>query len=242
MKNDSHKSTRMKQRKKYILLLICYFLPLAAILYHCLVNDFSADRFLEYRDQLRLLVDANQLLFALLFFATYMAIVVSSVSFNVVMNLFAGYLFGAAAGGLLAAAAVTCGSYILFLLSRSIAGKIRGDDLRLGILNGDPKNTAFMLIFLRLSPFFPSPVINMGCGAFGVKGPLFVWTTLLGSLPLIMVYTLIGGHLDLINQINDIYDRDLMIMLISLSLFSLAPLLKRDIRNMPRMKPEQKRS
>ena len=93
-------------------------------------------------------------------------------------------------------------------------------------------NTALMLFFTRLSPFFPASVINMGSGAMGIKSPLFAITTFLGSLPLVLAYTLIGKHLGTIVQISDIYDQNLTILLVSLGLLSFSPLLKKDIRAM----------
>ncbi len=242
MNNDGGKSTGMKKRRKFIVLVICYFIPLAMVLYHCLVNGFSADQILEYRQQFRVLADSNWLLFILLFVTTYFAIVVSSMSFTVVMNLFAGYLFGSVWGALLAAAAATGGSYVLYKLSRTVTNEIRGKNFQLKALEGGPEKTGLMLFFLRLSPFFPAPVITMGCGAFGVKARLFVLTTFFGSLPLILIYTLIGNRLELINKINDIYDHKLMIMLTLLALLSLTPLLSPKIRKMLRPKLKRERA
>jgi uncharacterized membrane protein YdjX (TVP38/TMEM64 family) len=167
-----------------------------------------------------------------LFFAIYFIIVLSSAPFTVIMNLFAGYLFGSVWGALLANAAVTAGSFVLFKFSRFLMQRLRGESANLKIFEGSVGNTALMLFFTRLSPFFPASVINMGSGAVGVKSPLFVITTFLGSLPLILAYTLIGKHLGVIAQISDIYDQNLTILLITLGLLSFAPLLKKDIRTM----------
>lgn len=217
---------------KSILLLVAYFMPLAVVLYHCTVNGFSADHFLIYRDQLQVLAETNRLLSAAMFLVIYFVIVLSSAPFTVIMNLFAGYLFGSIFGALLANAAVTAGSFVLYKFSRYIMHRLRGESVHLSIFEGGVVNTAFMLFFTRLSPFFPASVINMGSGAVGVKSPLFVITTFFGSLPLILAYTLIGKHLGAIVQIRDIYDRNLTFLLITLGLVSLAPLLKKDIRSL----------
>jgi uncharacterized membrane protein YdjX (TVP38/TMEM64 family) len=215
-----------------ILLLVAYFAPLAAIMYHCTVNGFSADHLLVYRDHLQMLSEANRLLSAAMFLVIYFIIVLSSAPFTVIMNLFAGYLFGSILGALLANAAVTAGSFILFKFSRYIMQRLRGESAHLKIFEGGAVNTALMLFFTRLSPFFPASVINMGSGAVGVKSSLFVTTTFLGSLPLILAYTLIGKHLGSIVQVSDIYDRNLTFLLVTLGLVSLAPLFKKDIRTL----------
>jgi uncharacterized membrane protein YdjX (TVP38/TMEM64 family) len=231
MKKQSGTDADTKIMNKSILLLTAYFIPLAAILYHCMINDFSADHFLIYRDQLQMLAETNRLLSAAMFLIIYFAIVLCSAPFTVIMNLFAGYLFGSISGALLANAAVTAGSFVLFKFSHYFMQRLRGEVVHLKIFEGGG-NTALMLFFSRLSPFFPASVINMGSGAMGVKSPIFVLTTFFGSLPLILAYTLIGKHLGAIVQIRDIYDQNLTILLAALGLLSLAPLLKKDIRTM----------
>lgn len=232
MKTQSETIADTKKMNKSILLLTAYFLPLAIIMYHCTINGFSADHLLLYRDQLQIFAEANWLLSATMFLIIYFIIVLCSAPFTVIMNLFAGYLFGSILGALLANAAVTAGSFILFKFSRFIMQRLRGESVHLKIFEGGAGNTALMLFFTRLSPFFPASVINMGSGAVGVKAPLFVITTFFGSLPLIFAYTLIGKHLGAIVQISDIYDRNLTFLLIMLTLISMAPLLKKDIRTL----------
>ena len=232
MKIQSRTDANTKKTNKSILLLTAYFVPLAVILYHCTVNGFSADHFLIYRDQLQMLAETNRLLSAAMFFIVYFVIVLCSAPFTVIMNLFAGYLFGSIWGALLANAAVTAGSFVLFRFSGYIMQRLRGEVMHLKIFEGGVGNTALMLFFSRLSPFFPASVINMGSGAMGVKRGDFTVTTFFGSLPLILAYTLIGKHLGAIAQVDDIYDQNLTILLILLGLISMAPLLKKDIRAM----------
>jgi uncharacterized membrane protein YdjX (TVP38/TMEM64 family) len=232
MKDQNRIDPNSKRVNRSILLLTAYFAPLAVIMYHCTVNGFSADHFLLYRDQLQMLVEANRFFSATMFLMIYFIIVLSSAPFTVIMNLFAGYLFGSLLGALLANAAVTTGSYVLFKFSHYIMQRLRGESVHLKIFEGGTVNTALMLFFTRLSPFFPASVINMGSGAVGVKSPLFVITTFLGSFPLILAYSLIGKHLGAIVQIRDIYDRNLTFLLVMLGLVSLAPLLKKDIRTL----------
>ncbi len=229
-----------KVKKKKIFLLIVYLIPMGVFTCYCMVNNFSGDSFLAYKEQFTTFRDANIVLFALLFLLIYSACVAASISFNVIMNLFAGYLFGAVMGTLFANIAITCGSYILFLLSRSSTTELRNRYSNLKILKADKKNTILTLFFLRLSPFFPAPLITIGCGTFNVKNHIFILTTFFGSFPLILIYALIGSHLETINQIGDIYDKNLMILLFSLTLISLSPLLKHEIREMLGIKKIQR--
>jgi uncharacterized membrane protein YdjX (TVP38/TMEM64 family) len=232
MRSNNEKRINAKNMKKSILLLVAYFIPLAVIMYQCFVNGFSADQLLHYRDQLRILADMHLFFSIFLFLIVYFAVVLCSAPFTVIMNLFAGYLFGSITGALLANAAVTGGSYVLFKFSRYLANKMKGDRLHLGFIKTCSANAGLMLFFSRLSPFFPAPVINVGSSLMGVKSRLFVLTTFFGSLPLILMYTLIGKHLGTFSRINEIYDQNLIIMLTALTLISLAPLLKKDIRGM----------
>ena len=105
-------------KKKNVVFLLLYCLPLLFFVYQCLVNDFSTDMLLEYKDYFVSMKNKHQLLFSFLFVLSYSVLVASSISITAVLNLLAGYLFGPVTGTLLACVGGTAGSYILFCFIR----------------------------------------------------------------------------------------------------------------------------
>jgi uncharacterized membrane protein YdjX (TVP38/TMEM64 family) len=107
---------------------------------------------------------------------------------NPLFYLAAGYLFGAARGTALAALATTLGSATAFLFFRMAVTPpaFRRPEVR---------NLFLTLVLLRASPWFPSPLVNLFCGAARVRPTLFVASTLLGSLPLAGVYALAASRM-----------------------------------------------
>ncbi len=228
-----------KIRQKKIILLIIYLIPMAILLYQYVVNDFSVDQLLAYKYQYNTLKDAHIILFSVLFLLTYSALIATSISFNVIMNLFAGYLFGPFTGALCATIAITSGSFILFLLARSSTVKVSRKLEKIHFLKTEQKNVILTLFFMRLSPVIPAPLITIASGIYSLKSHVFLMTTFLGSLPLVFAYTVIGNHLESIDHISEIYDQPLIVSLLLLTIISLGPLLKQDVRDMMKLSGNQ---
>lgn len=105
---------------------------------------------------------------------------------NPLFYLFAGYCFGAAEGTLLAALGNTLGAtaaYRFFGATLPAATRLR--------LN----NPFPTLLLLRVSPWFPAPLITLICSTAGIAPRMFFVTTLFGSVPLILVYALVASRL-----------------------------------------------
>lgn len=101
----------------------------------------------------------------------------------------AGYLYGAVPGTAGAVLATTLGAGAAFLFfRRTIVPPPPYSRVEVG-------NLFFVLVLLRCSPWFPGPLINLFCGTNRVRPSFFVASTLLGSLPLVSVYTLTASRL-----------------------------------------------
>lgn len=108
---------------------------------------------------------------------------------NPPLYLLGGYLFGAVEATLLATlgnALGATGAYRFF--SAALPAGVR-----IPFLESD---RAFAtLVLLRLSPWFPAPLINLVCGMAKVPRRRFFLSTLLGSMPLIFAYALAASRL-----------------------------------------------
>jgi uncharacterized membrane protein YdjX (TVP38/TMEM64 family) len=129
-----------------------------------------------------------------------------------------GYYFGVVEGTAVAALATTLASLAAFqFFKKTIVSPAALRKLEVG-------NLFFVLLLLRCSPWFPSALINLFCGVFRVRASVFVASTLIGTLPLICVYTLaaskLRGHLEM----SLLYSPEILASLIVLSVISLGAL------------------
>lgn len=100
--------------------------------------------------------------------------------------------------------------------------------------NKDSKN---YLISLRLIPFFPFWLVNMGAAILQVPFFTFVWTTFFGIIPVTFAYTEAGKALDNILKSSDrltvssVLNTDTQIALLFFAGLALLPILYRRYRN-----------
>jgi len=215
---------------KHLILLLLYLLPVSFFGYHCLVNGFSTESFLEYRDYFLLQKNNHLILFSLLFVMAYSALVAASISVTVVMNILAGYLFGVFSGSLLACIGGTIGSYFLFAFTRYTARGLHGMHSGTTIESADSIQGFVPLFFMRLSPLVPAPLLSVGAAVMQLKNSVFLAATFLGSLPLILIYAMIGSHLGQIQHLQEIYDTRLILVLLLFTMGSCIPLLNKGRR------------
>ena len=88
------------------------------------------------------------------------------------------------------------------------------------------KNVFFMLVLLRCSPWFPSPLINVFCGVIRVRLSTFLASTLVGTFPLVTIYTLTASRLRGPITASILYSPELLAALSVLSITSLLGFLQ----------------
>ncbi|GGH40572.1 Uncharacterized membrane protein YdjX, TVP38/TMEM64 family, SNARE-associated domain [Cribrihabitans marinus] len=161
----------------------------------------------ENREALLAFRDANYLGMALLFVATYVAIVAFSLPGAAVASMTGGFLFGLAAGTGLNVLAATVGASAIFLAARwglgeTLAAKMEASEGRIKQLKTALNDNEIPVLFLmRLVPAVPFFVANLLPALVGVSYRNFLLTTALGIVPGALVYTWIGVGL------GDVFDR-----------------------------------
>jgi uncharacterized membrane protein YdjX (TVP38/TMEM64 family) len=121
------------------------------------------------------------------FISVFAVTVFFSAPTNSLFYLAAGYFFGLATGTIAAAAATLLGSEAAFLFFKKALAPHRS--------SRDPENVFFTLVLLRCSPWFPSSLVNLYSGSRRVPRGIFSASTMLGTLPLILIYTLTASRL-----------------------------------------------
>lgn len=151
--------------------------------------------------------DANYLLAALVFVASYVAIVGFSLPGATIATLTGGFLFGILPGVLFNLAGASIGATIIFLAARfglgeRLAARMESGEGRIARLKrGIDENQWSVLFLMRLVPAVPFFVANVVPALLNVRTGVFVVTTVVGIIPGALVYTSVGAGL------GDVFDR-----------------------------------
>jgi uncharacterized membrane protein YdjX (TVP38/TMEM64 family) len=180
------------------------FLPLAVILVVAVIGAVTLREYISFetlrhhRAALLAYRDQNFAGLALMFFATYVAIVAFSLPGAAVASVTGGFLFGLGAGIALNVVSATVGAAAIFLAARwglgaSLVARIEASEGTIKKLKaGLREHEISMLFLLRLVPAVPFFVANLLPAMVGVKFRNFLWTTALGIVPGAIVFTSIG--------------------------------------------------
>ncbi len=164
----------------------------------------------------------------LLFIAISTALVVLTLPITGPMGIVGGFLFGVVWGTLYAMISVLMGAALSFLvirycLSKSFEHKY-GE--RIQKFSAQMKVYGYSyLITLQLLTIVPFFIINTLAALAGVSLFTFLWTTLVGAVPVIFVYAFAGRQLHNITSWSDILSCDILLVLLSLAAIALLPMI-----------------
>jgi uncharacterized membrane protein YdjX (TVP38/TMEM64 family) len=157
---------------------------------------FTLDYLTQSQEALQAMVAAHPLGAPLAFFAVYAVAVAIAFPAASILTVFAGFLFGWFAGGLIVAFAATTGAMALFLAARSAFGDVlrkRIGGAAKAMAEGFETDAFNYLLFLRLAPIFPFLVINIVPAFFKVTLRTYAGATFLGILPGTFAYAFLGA-------------------------------------------------
>jgi uncharacterized membrane protein YdjX (TVP38/TMEM64 family) len=172
-------------------------------------------------------VKENLLVALILFFLIYMLMAALSVPIAWMMTVAAGALFGRFLGGGVAVTAATCGATLAFLSSRFLLRdwvQNRFGRYLETLDRGIEKDGAFYLFSLRLVPFVPFFVLNLGMGMTPIRAWTYFWVSLIGMLPGSLLYANAGQSLAGLQSPRDILTWE---VIVSFVLLGVAPLIFR---------------
>ncbi len=171
--------------------------------------------------------DAQPLVAAGAFFATYVVVAALSLPGAAVMTLAAGALFGLGWGTLIVSFASSIGATLAFLVARWVLrdGVQARFGERLGSVNaGIARDGGFYLFTLRLVPVLPFFIINLAMGLTALRTWTFYWVSQLGMFAGTLVYVNAGTQLARIDSLSGIVSPG---VLGSLALLGIFPLVAR---------------
>jgi uncharacterized membrane protein YdjX (TVP38/TMEM64 family) len=124
-----------------------------------------------------------------------------------VLTLLAGFIFGTVPAAIYVVTAATLGALLGFWLSRHIVGnwvQHKWHRQLAGLNRQIEKRGYIYLVFVRMIPLMPYALINFLAGLTKVPPRTIAWTTALGSLPGILIFTYAGRQFLTIKSVNDV--------------------------------------
>ncbi len=187
-------------------------------------------------------VQANLLLACIVFFVLYVLILTPPIPLAAIIALLGGALFGRWLGtGLMNIAGITAAT-LSFVLTRYLFRDWveRNFGQRLGPLKrGVERDGGFYVATLRLFPFLPFALINMGLALTPIPFKKYFWISWITMLPLTFLSANAGRVIrESIREVKSPMDAFSWPLLISISLLAFAPLVfKWALRGMQKRKP-----
>jgi uncharacterized membrane protein YdjX (TVP38/TMEM64 family) len=145
----------------------------------------------------------------------------------------AGYLFGLWPAVLYSMIAGLIGTAISFLVVRHAMTHITRDQYNNQLTFFKRQFHAYgytYLISLQLLTVVPYFVINTLAALAEVPFITFMWTTALGSFPIVVIYAFAGRQLYMIQSWRDIVSVNMLLLLLGLALLALLPMIVKKIR------------
>jgi uncharacterized membrane protein YdjX (TVP38/TMEM64 family) len=196
-------------------------------------EEFSLDSIQKKAAFLKSLVNDHYLLGVLVFISIY---IIVNIWFPAaaVITLLGGFLFGTILGTIYVDVAAVSGALLAFWISRNLmgnwiqrrfSGQLKGFNRELS------KYGYIYLILVRMIPMMPYFLINFMAGLTKIKTWTFIWTTAIGSLPGILVYSYAGRQLLSIKSVKDVLTFKVIIAFVLLAFFTGSIVIVRKIKN-----------
>ncbi len=198
------------------------------IWYLGLYKYFTLGSLQSNRSVLEETVTQNYAKAVLIFMAVYTAVIALAIPGVPPLTMVGGFLFGFIPAGIYATISATIGATISFLLIRYVlSGVIRGKYAqKLERFNQKitSQGAASYLLTLQLMGLIPYFIINALAALTNVPTFTFMWTTCIGSIPIIFIYAFAGRQLYLVESVRDIFSPSIIALLLFLVVVSLLPL------------------
>jgi len=204
-----------------------------AVRYTHLHHYFSLAALQDENHFLRVMIKQNYYAAVAVYLLIFTAVIALAIPGSPALTILGGYLFGALEGGAYALMGSVAGTTISFLLFRYVL------DRYVGVWYGDRIEQfkkqistygASYLLMLHFATVVPYVVITTLAAATEVSLFTFVWTTTLGSIPIVSVYAFAGKQLSYIRSVGDIFSPAIIFAFMLLVLLACMPIIIRKLK------------
>jgi Uncharacterized conserved protein len=224
----------MKSMYRKLLLTVVVGIVLALLLYYFgLSHYFSLENIKAQASFLKTHVHDNYIGSVIVFLVVFTGLIGFTLPVTGPMGIIAGFLFGLFPGVIYSMISVFIGTTISFLVVRRAMGQIARNQYsdQLSSFNDHIKQYGYTyLITLQLLTVVPYFVINTLAVLGEVPLSAFIWTTLAGSFPVVLIYVFAGRQLYMIQSWRDILSKHMLILLVVLAALALLPMLVKKFR------------
>lgn len=185
-------------------------------------EDFSLSNIQKNAVNLKRLVNAHYLSGVLVFIGVYVFVNLWFPA-AAVLTLLAGFLYGTVMAVIYVDASTVLGSLLAFWISKYFAGKWvqnKWHGQLMGFNKEVSRRGSVYLLLVRLIPMMPFLLVNFLAGLTRVPLKTFIWTTALGSLPGILIFSYAGHHLLNITSMDRVVTPKVIIAFILLAVFA----------------------
>lgn len=189
---------------------------------------FSFEALKLKRDFLQGFVQENYMLAVMIYIILYTIIVSLFLPIAAILTIVGGFLFGVLNGALYASLGATCGSvcnylFIRYALGDSLQAKYQGQlqDFNMKIKS----QGTFYLVFIHFVSVIPLFLINTLVALTRVPLGTFIWTTMLGIMPTVLVFAFAGQQFNYANSYKDIVSGSIVTVLVCIACLGVVPML-----------------
>jgi uncharacterized membrane protein YdjX (TVP38/TMEM64 family) len=194
---------------------------------------FTFENLKSQKDQLAVYVNENYVLTIIIFLSIYILSVAFLIPISTILTLAGGFLFGSIEGTLFVNIGATIGAGCAFMFARYIFGaKLQEKySTQLEKFNKELSENKYQYLFsLRFLPIFPFFLVNFLAGLTKVDFKTFIITTSLGIIPGSFVYTFAGSKLSSINNLSDIFSKEILYAFLLLGFLTLLPIIIKKVK------------
>ncbi len=224
----------MKMLPKKLIIGIIVVLAFVGFLYYSgFSSHLSLENIKSNAAYLKSNVEEHYMRSVCVFLAISIVLISFTLPVTAPMGVIGGFLFGLWAGVLYCMIAALVGTAVSFLVVRYALSHIVRNQYGKQLTSFNERMKVYgytYLITLQLLTVVPYFVINTLAALAGVSFLTFMWTTALGSFPIIAIYAFAGRQLYMIHSWQDILTKEMLLLLILLAGLALLPMLIRKIR------------
>ncbi len=225
----------MKDRVKKALVAGFLLLFFLIVFHYFSIGDYlTFEQLKNNRDYLKQLVGRYYWLSIVIYLAIYIGAIACCIPATPPLTIVGGFLFGVMPGLLYALIGATVGATISFLLVRYVLKNTVRVYFHKRIEQFNKQVTVYgmasYLLILQFATIFPFFVLNTLAALAHVPLWVFVWTSLVGSFPSLLVYALAGREFGAIESVRDLFSPSVLIVFVILILLVLLPLFLRKFR------------
>jgi uncharacterized membrane protein YdjX (TVP38/TMEM64 family) len=173
-------------------------------------------------------VGQHYVLAVLMYVAIYTLTIAIGIPGVAPLSLLGGYLFGALLGTVYGALGATIGSLIAFIVVRYVlrnwVKRKFGDQLD-GFNKQMKRYGANYLLMVHYASIIPFFLINSLAAVSDINLWTFVWTTVIGFIPIALLYSFAGRELATIRSVQDILTPPIITIFVILILLAFIPIV-----------------